>query len=332
MDGLIYTGGSPALVWVLISAAVLLIIAALVIWKKSGRRAKRRLQEPVYHIQLKETDTQAELEKINELLAKTGYAFDEQQGIYYSVMDPWQRDVGYCSLYDEWAAPFGMIFDCEPVRFSYNGKKWLIEFWKGQYGITVGGEIGIYNTEWPDLNIPGLFRGTFYQRIADDEMLNMSFTMKRSETILFHREGRHWWLTGFILGEYSEPSALTMEASVTFYNLDMRNAFLDAFRSLGYSDEECNCHGSTVSFTFARPRSKQPPMHHGIVGSISMLRSRILVSRYRELTKGLSGMSAILNTLKARSPALYYFATHVGKQRELFLHFNVLNRYLESRR
>lgn len=327
MNSLLYTDGSPALIWVLISA-VLLIAAALVIWNKINRRAKRRLGEPVYQIQLKDTDTQAEVEKINALLAQTGYAFDEQHGIYYSVMDPWQRDMGYCSLYDEWAAPFGMIFNCEPVRFSYNGKKWLIEFWKGQYGITVGGEIGIYNTEWPDLNIPGFFKGTLYHRIDDDEMLNMSFTLIRNEAALFHREGRHWWLTGFALGEYSEPSALMMEATVTFRNREMRNAFLDAFRSLGYSDEDFSCHGSTVSFTFAKPRSKQPPMHSGIVGYFSMLRSRILVSRYRELTKGLRGMSAILNTLKARSPSLYYYATHVGKQRELFRHFNVLNRYL----
>ena len=38
----------------------------------------------------------------------------------------------------------GMIIDCEPVRFYYGGKKWLIELWKGQYGMTTGCEIGVY--------------------------------------------------------------------------------------------------------------------------------------------------------------------------------------------
>ena len=38
-----------------------------------------------------------------------------------------------------------MIIDCEPICFMYGGKNWMIELWKGQYGLETGGEIGVYN-------------------------------------------------------------------------------------------------------------------------------------------------------------------------------------------
>jgi len=102
-------------------------------------------------------------------------------------------------LYDEAAAPLGMIVDCEPIHFEYKGKRWLIQFWKG-----------VYATDKPDINIPGLFKGTFYNSIKDDEFLWMSFTLKKNGKVLFERGDRHWWLTGFKLGEFSQPWELTM--------------------------------------------------------------------------------------------------------------------------
>ena len=82
-----------------------------------------------------------------------GYAYDPNQDIFYSKMDAWQRDFGYCRLYDETASPMGMVIDCEPIYFVYSGKRWLIEMWKGQYDLTTGGEVGVYTTEVgpPDL-------------------------------------------------------------------------------------------------------------------------------------------------------------------------------------
>ena len=72
-----------------------------------------------------------------------------------------------------------MIIDCEPIYFRYKGKKWLIEFWKGQYGMTTGGEVGIYYTTGPDLNIPGLFNGTFYKCVNDEDRIDMSFAFRK---------------------------------------------------------------------------------------------------------------------------------------------------------
>src|SRR5690348_3361555 len=65
----------------------------------------------------------------------------------YSRQDAWQRGVGYSWAYDKAAPLSRMILDCEPLYFTYDGKQWLIELWKGQYVIECGGEIGVYNRE-----------------------------------------------------------------------------------------------------------------------------------------------------------------------------------------
>lgn len=194
---------------------------------------------------------------LDKLIAIAGYAYDANQDIFYSTMDSWQRNFGFCQLYDEAGAPFSMIMDCEPIHFEYGGEKWLIEFWKGQYGMVSGGEIGVY-TGGIDVKILGIFNDTFYNCASDDQLLEMSYTLKKNGNILFTREGKHWWLTGFRLGEFSEPSELTMDISITLKDEIMRDAFLAGFSVTGYSDTEYTVVGNTVSFTFDIPRTKQP--------------------------------------------------------------------------
>ena len=70
-------------------------------------------------------------DEVDKAIGAAGYSYDMKQDMFYSRMDAWQREMGYCRLYDEVAAPCGMIIDCEPINFEYDGKKWLIEFWKG---------------------------------------------------------------------------------------------------------------------------------------------------------------------------------------------------------
>ena len=81
---------------------------------------------------------------LNELIGPFGYSYVSSQDLFTSRIDAWQRGFGYCALYDKAALRFNMIFDCLPVYFDYQGKTWLIEFWKGQYGINTGCEIGVY--------------------------------------------------------------------------------------------------------------------------------------------------------------------------------------------
>lgn len=74
-----------------------------------------------------------------------------------------------------------MKIDCEPIYFQYDGRRWLIEFWKGQYGITTGAEVGVYVTDKKDVDIPGIFSGTFYESISDNELLQIEYVLKKME-------------------------------------------------------------------------------------------------------------------------------------------------------
>lgn len=195
--------------------------------------------------------------ELDKALAIAGYAYDASQDIFVSTMDPWQRSIGYCRLYDEAAAPMGMIIDCEPIYFSYNNKKWMIGLWKGQYDLVTGAEIGIYSNG-VDVELPMVFKGTYYQAASDNECLQMGFTLKKGDRILFTREDRHWWLTGFRLGEFSEPSELTMEGHITFESSAMRDAFLAGMKQAGYSKKDYRTLHDTVYFDFSSPRSAQP--------------------------------------------------------------------------
>ncbi len=134
---------------------------------------------------------QIDQETLDKVIATAGYSYDPKE-IFYSNMDAWQRKLGYCRLYDEAAASLGMIIDCEPIYFTYGGKRWLIEFWKGQYDLTTGCEIGVYTTEGFDLDIPSVFKGPFYHAASNEELLQMSLSLKKNGETLLTRVDKHW--------------------------------------------------------------------------------------------------------------------------------------------
>lgn len=72
---------------------------------------------------------------LNELAEPFGFAYLPSEDIFTSRLDAWQRDKGYEAKYDTMAVGAGMVIDAFPVYFNYEGRTWLVEFWKGQYGI-----------------------------------------------------------------------------------------------------------------------------------------------------------------------------------------------------
>ncbi len=208
-------------------------------------------------------DKARQLGRLNTRLQPTGFAYEPGGDYFYSLMDCWQRDVGYCRLYDEAAPFFNMIMDCESIPFAYGGKRWLIELWKGQYGITSGCEIGVYNTSRADIDTDQ-FTGTYYEKISDEEMLHLSFELKKDFDVLIKRDRqRHWWLTGFALGSFSEPEALTMDARIGFPNYAMRDSFVRSLAAAGYGEDEYRVRFRTVTVLFRAPHTPQPHTQTG---------------------------------------------------------------------
>lgn len=181
-----------------------------------------------------------------------GFSYDTYKDIFYSNKNAWQRNFGYSHVYDVASPLFQMIMDTERVKFYYNNKNWLIMFWKGQYGITTGAEIGIYATNQKIVN-----KKTLYLPIKDREMLDMEFTLYKKNEKITSVSANHWWLAIFKIGMFSRPRNLTMDIKITFPNAEMLNAFLKSFRKLHHNKKNYHIDGNTFYFTFKHPHTRK---------------------------------------------------------------------------
>ncbi len=217
-----------------------------------------------------------------------GFKYDSAQDIIYSRMYAPQRLGGYTWAYDV-AAPGGsMILDCEPIYFVSGKKKWMIELWKGQYGLETGCEIGLYN-HTDLLAPPGSERRLLYRCANDHEiqLLTLAFSLKRDGKELFRRGPEsHWWLTGFRWGVFTDPtSSLVMDIEIAFLPAsgDMRHEFLQALKKLGYHPTTS---GHKVHFTFHRPKTLQPATRYALEPRMQS-HNKTLVDGYAALKKEL---------------------------------------------
>ena len=198
--------------------------------------------------------------ELAEAIYAAGFEYLPNEDIMGSTMNNVQRHGGYCKLYDDTAYIISSIIDCEPIYFNYDGYEWMIELWKGQYGIETGCEIGIYYRE-QDKHVSAAeetLTGKLYSCVPDERMLDLRFSLKRRGDELFARDWkRHWWLTGFHWGLLSEPEWLTMNVGIRFPNREMEQAFVkEGLESLGYSYTETD--DCCVEFCFGKPMTPQP--------------------------------------------------------------------------
>ena len=218
---------------------------------------------------------------LNQLLCPFGFSYLPEQDIVTSTQDAWQREFGYCALFDRAAVHFNMVFDCEPIYFNYQGRTWLIEFWKGQYGINTGGEIGIYHTD--SVIAPEQYDKTLFHSVSDQEMPYMTMQLFFKGRLLFSLHGVHWWLTGFDVGHFCEPEDLTMKASVTFPNACMLQSFVDGLMHSGYNECALFICDLTVCFTFAVPCTRQH--RPWLAAHISQFENRLFCKLFRFITR-----------------------------------------------
>ncbi len=251
---------------------------------------------------------------VKEMANQAGFQLDYSQNIFYSKITAWQRRFGYCRLYDEAAAPLGMIIDCEPIYFTYDDRQWLIEFWKGQYGMTTGAEMGVYYTQEDGARPETLF----YHSAEDRDMLKMCCVVRRNGQILFRRKQRHWWLTGFLVGEFSEPAALTMDLSVRLKNPEMRAAFIKGLEKAGYQAADYRVYRNTVSLCFRAPKQPQPNTRTPASDRLAQEKNRKLCETFR-LAAGTDGTIAEqLWKVRKQNPALYEQTLRFCKVKTLY--------------
>jgi len=193
----------------------------------------------------------------NDILTSTGFSYSIKDDVFYSTNDAWQRNFGYCHLYDEAMPSAGMIVDCEPISFDFNNRHWLILLRKGQYGMATGGEAGIYNTTNPAIRAPG-FHGIFYESISDLDSFPITITLKKNRKKILRRSSTTGWFAGLKFTDFSTTSSLQLDAKFVFPNKKMRNAFLSGLKDAGYSSKEYTSYFTTAIVHFTTPHTLQP--------------------------------------------------------------------------
>ena len=183
-------------------------------------------------------------EIINGFAGVAGFVWDSSQKIWYAKQNCWQRDWGYCKLYDIVAPSLGIRIQSKPIEINYGGKIWCIWMWKGVYGITIGAEIGIYiysNTY--GITYHGITASDRWFRSAyDTERMQISLTLYKNSKKVFSRNTFAWWQTGFKIGVKMPWDKLKMKASITFPDMGLARLFA---RKMGVA-----CSSTTVSFTW----------------------------------------------------------------------------------
>lgn len=163
-----------------------------------------------------------------KILEFAGFEYDEKQGIYYSQMNPLQRKFGFNLVYDMAAPMVGMVYDTKRIEFVYDNKEWMIQIWKGQYGMTAGAEVGLYNRD-PERNFQ-------YDCADDEDLIEMQFDFYNQDEFVFSRgPEKHWWLTGFKILNVGMPILIDLDITLKFSNKIMAQAFAQSLRKTANS-------------------------------------------------------------------------------------------------
>lgn len=241
------------------------------------RRRKRIIQK------IRNMSPCAQKKLLDELMQPFGFLSCPQQNIITSDIDSWQRTFGYTRLFDYSAPHFKMVFDCEPVYFDYDNRTWLIEFWKGQYGISCGAEIGIYRAD--TILSPDRLTNARFESISNSLMLPLSMQLFYQGRPLFCIAQTHWWLTGFRPGFFAYPQDLSLRISITFLDREMADSFADALIAKGYCPYDIELCSASVAFTFGTPHSFQPRCKRPFVTHMAQRVNRIYCRIFNKITR-----------------------------------------------
>lgn len=211
-------------------------------WQQTGKDAEQTLNQFYSYF-----DTP---EERKEILHAAGYEYDAEQDIFYSHLNPWQRYFGFHDIYDRAAPITNMWYLTLKIDFTYGFYDWRLQWWKGQYGVLEGAELGVYTK---DKGTPG----DFYECAADVNLLKMEFTYYQSaadynqSNPLFTRyEQEHWWLTGFKFG-VTQPEKCVVKAVLYARDTEMADKIEVGLQNV--TDDKGNWNG----FTSYRPGTNQ---------------------------------------------------------------------------
>lgn len=220
------------------------------------------------------------------------YQYSYVDDYYYTNdKEAWQYNFGFGKIYD-FVSPYILLeYDYIRVFFTYENKDWMLQMWKGQYGLVFyGGEIGIYNRPHDD---EGIGAWTFFNCPAESDWLNMEMTLWHEDingnwNREFTREyDKYWWCTGFKNGHLrqEEPAdELRLTGRITFKDAEMTSLVADGLKECGLAQSKTKAgmsvdgfcvDGNDIYFSWQNLSEAESTMwvkvSTGLVGSLLLL-------------------------------------------------------------
>lgn len=178
-----------------------------------------------------------------ENVAVAGYKYSKRDSYFYVDQNKaWQGNYGYNKAYDLVAPYLLLEYDYVRVHFTCEGKDWMVQLWKGQYGLMFYGcEAGVYNKTASDEEDTAF---TTYSKAKDDDRPFIQTTMyhdplhsgvyKRELTTPYEQT---WWSTGFKRGHLTieEPAnELRQTGIITFRTEELATLFANGLAECGF--------------------------------------------------------------------------------------------------
>ncbi len=244
--------------------------------------------------------------------AVLGYKYRSDQDYYYcDSPNSWQKAFGYTRIYDL-IAPYVLLeYDYARVHFTYDDKDWLIQFWKGQYGLVFyGSEVGVYYREHDGKEDT---YATHYECAGEGDWPMIQTTMFHDEngdgnyTESLHTPyEKTWWSTGFKRGHLrrEEPATeLRQQGLITFKTPEMAEAFAAAFEGCGfkrvYSTDELNLDcfavdGADVRYVWQNNSEAENTMPiKAAAGTVIFMNFSLFMMGLLALLSGMMGMGLL---------------------------------------
>lgn len=220
------------------------------------------------------------------------YQYSYVDDYYYTNdKEAWQYNFGFGKIYD-FASPYILLeYDYIRIFFTYEDKDWMLQMWKGQYGLVFyGGEIGIYNRPHDE---EGIGAWTFFNCPAEEDWLKMEMTLWHEDingnwNREFTREyDYYWWCTGFKNGHLrqEEPAdELRLTGRITFKDAEMTSLVASGLVECGFAESQTKegialdgfyVEGNDIHFSWQNISEAESTMwvkvSAGIVGSLLLL-------------------------------------------------------------
>lgn len=159
-----------------------------------------------------------------------------------------QRRFGFNLAYDEASKYVSFYLSTIRAYFTYDGKDWLIELWKGEYvGATVGCEVGYYYRESDGKVDKYGADKLLYGSVEDEDAMYTSMKLWQYEKStdetpvqkINYSRRNCWWAADFetgVLEKHRDQTTLVMNATIEFPTNKMLTLFTTELSKKGFKE------------------------------------------------------------------------------------------------